>query len=185
MPDALHPAGHAPGRAPKDAPSRLITVTHVHHTGFTVASLLQSLPFWTDVLGFELVGTDTLKRPDFVEQVTGVADAEISVAMVAGAGQIIELLEYTRPSDRRDLRYRACDTGAAHIALIVDGLDALVDRARPYGWVPLGNPQTVPEGPWAGRRVIYVRGPDGVTIEFVELARPSEGPAEATLQTRK
>jgi hypothetical protein len=51
-------------------------------------------------------------------------------------------------------------------------LDALVDRIRQSGWHPAGTPQTVEEGDRAGLRLAYVRGPDGVTLEFLQ---PSVG----------
>jgi catechol 2,3-dioxygenase-like lactoylglutathione lyase family enzyme len=34
-------------------------------------------------------------------------------------------------------------------------------------WSPVARPQTVQSGERAGMRFIYVRGPDGVTIEFI------------------
>jgi glyoxylase I family protein len=37
------------------------------------------------------------------------------------------------------------------------------------GWQAAGQPQTLTVGPNAGKRVIYVRDPDGTTIEFMQL----------------
>ena len=38
---------------------------------------------------------------------------------------------------------------------------------RPTG-KPAGKPQTLKTGPNAGKRVVYVRDPDGTTIEFMQ-----------------
>jgi len=38
------------------------------------------------------------------------------------------------------------------------------------GWRAAGKPQTLKTGPNAGRRVVYVRDPDGITIEFMQPA---------------
>ena len=47
-----------------------------------------------------------------------------------------------------------------------------LDRIKQSGWNPVGTPQTVEEGDRAGLRLAYVRGPDGVTLEFLQ---PSVG----------
>jgi hypothetical protein len=36
--------------------------------------------------------------------------------------------------------------------------------------MPVAEPQTVEDGERKGMRLIYVRGPDGVTIEFMQNA---------------
>src|SRR6476660_10236798 len=94
------------------------------HTGFTVANLERSLAFRRDVLGFELS-----HRPHqtgaLASEITGVAGAEISIAVLKGYGHKIELLEYLAPPDRQHLRPRPCDVGSVHVALLVDNLDAV------------------------------------------------------------
>jgi catechol 2,3-dioxygenase-like lactoylglutathione lyase family enzyme len=140
------------------------------HTGFTVSDLERSLVFWRDVLGFEL-SHRAHQKGELAEQITGVAGAEILIAVLKAPGHRIELLEYRAPSDRRrqnDLR--PCDLGAAHIALTVDNLDEILDRIAASGWQAAGKPQTLTAGPNAGKRVIYVRDPDGTTIEFMQLS---------------
>ncbi|MGH8094951.1 MAG: VOC family protein [Chthoniobacterales bacterium] len=139
------------------------------HTGITVISLERSLAFWRDVLGFELS-----HRPhqtgSLASEITGVAGAEISIAVVKAPGHKIELLEYSAPSDRQHLHPRPCDVGSVHVAFVVDKLDAVLERIAASGWQAAGKPQTLKAGPNAGKRVVYVHDPDGTTIEFMELA---------------
>ncbi len=137
------------------------------HTGFTVSNLERSLAFWRDVMGFELS-----HRPhqtgDLASEITGVPGAEIEIAVLKGYGHKIELLEYLAPDDREHLRPRPCDVGSVHVAFTVDDLDAVVNTIAASGWQAAGKPQTLQAGPNAGRRVVYVRDPDGITIEFMQ-----------------
>jgi catechol 2,3-dioxygenase-like lactoylglutathione lyase family enzyme len=40
---------------------------------------------------------------------------------------------------------------------------------KPYGVKPISPPVTIDQGPNKGRRVVYTRDPDGITIEFIEV----------------
>ena len=137
------------------------------HTGFTVSNIERSLVFWRDVLGFEL-SHRAHHTDDLASEVTGVPDAEISIAVLKGYGHKIELLEYHAPPDRKLVYLRPCDVGSVHVALLVDNLDAVLSAIVGSGWKTAGKPQTLKSGPNAGKRVIYVRDPDGTTIEFMQ-----------------
>ncbi len=139
------------------------------HTGITVSDIERSLAFWQDVLGFEL-SHRAHQKGELAEQITGVPGAEILIAVLKAPGHKIELLEYRAPPDReRQNNLRPCDLGAAHIALTVDNLDEVLDRIAAFGWKTAGEPQTLTVGPNAGKRVIYVRDPDGTTIELMQM----------------
>jgi catechol 2,3-dioxygenase-like lactoylglutathione lyase family enzyme len=138
------------------------------HTGITVSNLERSLAFWRDVLGFELSHT-AHQTGEMASEITGVAGAEIKLAVVkTPGGHKIELLEYLAPPDRTDVDLRPCDVGSVHVALIVDDLDAILSAITASGWKAAGKPQTLQSGPNAGKRVVYVRDPDGTTIEFMQ-----------------
>jgi catechol 2,3-dioxygenase-like lactoylglutathione lyase family enzyme len=148
-------------------PFRIIAADH---TGITVSNLERSLAFWREVLGFEFSHSahQTGERP---EQITGVKGAELKLAVLkTPSGHKIELLEYFAPADRRRVDLRPCDIGHVHVALIVDDLDAVLQKIAASGWKAAGKPQTLTTGPNAGKRVIYVRDPDGTTIEFMQIA---------------
>jgi catechol 2,3-dioxygenase-like lactoylglutathione lyase family enzyme len=51
---------------------------------------------------------------------------------------------------------------------MVDDLDAILSAIKASGWEAAGEPQTLQSGPNAGKRVVYVRDPDGTTIEFMQ-----------------
>jgi catechol 2,3-dioxygenase-like lactoylglutathione lyase family enzyme len=144
------------------------------HTGITVSNLERSLAFWRDVLGFELS-----HRPHqsgkLASEITGVAGAEISIAVLKGYGHKIELLEYLSPADRKRIDLKPCDVGSVHVAFTVDNLDAIMNSIAASGWKAAGKPQTITVGPNTGKRVVYVRDPDGTTIEFMETPKRVDG----------
>src|ERR1700719_1845928 len=137
------------------------------HTGITVANLERSLAFWRDVLGFEL-SHRAHHTGDLASEVTGVPGAEISIAVLKSPGHRIELLEYHAPPDRKRAHLRPCDVGSVHIAFTVDNLDSVLSTIAGSDWRAVGKPQVLKTGPNAGKRVIYVRDPDGTTIEFMQ-----------------
>jgi len=154
--------------------TKTFRIVAADHTGITVSNLERSLSFWHDVLGFEYSHT-THQKGKMAEEITGVADAEINLAVVkAPGGHKIELLEYLAPADRKKRTgLRPCDVGHVHIALTVDNLEAVLNTIAASGCKEAGEPQTLTSGPNAGKRVVYVRDPDGTTIEFMELPASS------------
>jgi catechol 2,3-dioxygenase-like lactoylglutathione lyase family enzyme len=138
------------------------------HTGITVSNLERSLEFWQNVLGFEF-SHRAHQTSEMASEITGVLGAEIKLAVVkAPGGHKIELLEYLAPPDRKHIDLRPCDVGSVHVALTVDDLDAILQKIAASGWKAAGKPQTLRSGPNAGKRVVYVRDPDGTTIEFMQ-----------------
>jgi catechol 2,3-dioxygenase-like lactoylglutathione lyase family enzyme len=143
------------------------------HTGITVSNLERSLAFWRDVLGFEL-SHRAHQTGELAAEITGVPGAEISLAVLkAPGGHKIELLEYLAPKDRKHVELRPCDVGSVHVALTVDDLDAVLEKIAASGWKAGRKPQTLTTGPNAGKRVMYVRDPDGTTIEFMQPPAPA------------
>jgi catechol 2,3-dioxygenase-like lactoylglutathione lyase family enzyme len=138
------------------------------HTGITVSDLEKSLSFWRDALGFEL-SHRTHQTGKLASKITGIPGAEISLAVVKAPGHKIELLQYHAPPDRKMTgANRPCDVGSVHVALTVDNLDAVLETMNACGWTVPGTPQTLATGPNTGKRVVYLRDPDGTTIELMQ-----------------
>ncbi len=132
-----------------------------------MVNLERSLAFWSDVLGFEL-SHRALHTGALASEVTGVPGAELSLAVLKAPGHKIELIEYHAPADRKKVPWRPCDVGSVHVAFTVDNLDAVLEPIAASGWHPPGQAQTLASGPNAGKGVVYVRDPDGTTIEFMQ-----------------
>ena len=153
-----------------------LQIISADHTGITVSDLECSLDFWQNILGFEF-SHRAHQSGEMAEQITGVKGAELKLAVVkTPGGHKIELLEYLAPKDRkRDFDLRPCDLGHIHVAFTVDNLDAVLSTIGASGWKAAGQPQTITVGPNTGKRVVYVRDPDGTTIEFMEMPKEVDG----------
>ena len=139
-------------------------ITGTNHTSFTVSDLERALGLFRDGLGFE-VTSKAPRDPKLTERITGIPGAELLIAFVRAPGHSIELIE---PAQRGRVDARPCDAGFAHIAFDVDEVDAVLEAVRPHGVVPISPPVAIDQGPNKGRRVVYTRDPDGITIEFIE-----------------
>jgi catechol 2,3-dioxygenase-like lactoylglutathione lyase family enzyme len=144
-------------------------VLGTNHTSFTVSNLDRSLGFFRDCLGFELV-SKAPRDPALVSRITGVEGADIMIAFLKAPGHTLELIEYRAPASKGAVKARPCDTGFAHVAFNVDDAAAAVAAVQRYGVRPISPPVTIDQGPNKGRKVVYVRDWDGVTIEFIEVA---------------
>ena len=104
----------------------------------------------------------------FLSEVTGAPDTSVDIAVVEIANQRIELLEYACTSNI-DYAPPPYASGVLHLALQVSDIDAVIHTAARYGWMAQGSrPQTIPGGPKAGTRVMYIVGPAGQTIELMQ-----------------
>lgn len=142
-------------------------VLATNHTSFTVSDLDRTVGYFTDALGFKLISRAP-RDSAVISRITGVAGADIEVAYVQGPGHRLELIQYRAPEDRGRVRSLPCDTGFAHVAFDVDDIDAAIAASAPHGVLPIGDPVPIDQGPNKGGRVVYMRDPDDVTVEFIE-----------------
>ena len=142
-------------------------ITGFNHTSFTVRNLDQALAFWVGVLGFEVASVGP-RRGKWQEGVTGVAGAEIRVAHLYGHGAHMELIEYTSGASPEH-RFSPSTPCAGHICLEVDDIEADWKRLMAAGAKPQGGVTLVDNGPSAGLKAAYLRDPDGIIIELVEV----------------
>jgi hypothetical protein len=101
-------------------------------------------------------------------RVLGLSEASVTMTYLDGPGITIELICYASPRDRTIVSGRPCDAGHTHLAFNVSGLDEMVLAARAYGFSPLGETVSVMQGPNTGRRAVYLRDTDQITIELIE-----------------
>jgi catechol 2,3-dioxygenase-like lactoylglutathione lyase family enzyme len=148
-------------------------VTSTFHTGLTVANLDRAIAFFRDVLGFQVDEPLAADAP-FIERLTGVVTTRgARLAFVKGPGHTFELLEYLRPTDGRAEGLRPCDPGFAHITFTVEGIDALVAACGRAGFAPYRQVVTLDDEGMRGTRVVYLRGPDNISVEFIEWPKPA------------
>lgn len=146
-------------------------IVGTNHVGFTVSDMDRAIGMFTDLFGYTVVSR--APRPSAnVERVTGVQGADIVVAHLRQPNMIgIELTVYSAPAERTRVQSRPCDTGFSHLTLDVSDLDAVVAAADKHRLRPMGEPITSVDGPNKGGRAIFLRDPDGITIELIQPAR--------------
>jgi catechol 2,3-dioxygenase-like lactoylglutathione lyase family enzyme len=146
------------------------------HTGLTVSDLERSLRFWRDGLGMEVVMRQD-KRGGYLEAIVGEAGADVRMAHLAfpAGGHRIELFEYVEPRRIPSPR-RPADVGFAHVCVVCDDIDSLLERMAAHGGSPFTAPVEVDTGANAGGRCLYMRDPDGHVLElFQPPARTTAG----------
>jgi catechol 2,3-dioxygenase-like lactoylglutathione lyase family enzyme len=150
-----------------------MTVSEIFHTGLTVSDLDRSIAFYRDVLGLELVAQWDSSRP-YLRTVVGFPDAELRIALLripssrAGAsGHHLELLEYRTPRGVRG-DSRTCNPGNAHVAFMVQDLDAAYADLSARGVRFKSAPVQITHGRNRGAKAVYLLDPDDITLELVE-----------------
>ena len=63
---------------------------------------------------------------------------------------------------------RPCDVAFAHIAFDVIDIDSVVESAAEFDVLPIGEITTVDQGPNKGGKAVYLRDPDGITVELIQ-----------------
>ena len=68
------------------------------------------------------------------------------------------------------------NAGSAHLCLVTENMEADFERLRPLGAEFRSEaPIDIPWGPYRGGKACYLRDPDGISIELIEL--PPGGPS--------
>ena len=141
-------------------------MAQLHHTGLTVANLERSLAFWRDALGTDVVMQQD-RQGGYFEAIVGEHGVDVRTVQLAfgGEGPRIELFEFRSPRGGH-VAGRTADVGFAHVCVVCDDLDAMLERLVGAGGRPVSEPVAVDTGANAGGRAVYVRDPDGHTVEL-------------------
>lgn len=144
-------------------------ITGFNHTSFTVTDIHRSVAFWTEQLGYELASLSP-RTGDWQARVTGVPGASLLVAHLYGPGHHMEFIQYLEGGEPAPPPSpgRAC---ASHVCLEVDDIEAVWDRLLAAGATPQGEVTAVDTGPVRGFRAGYLRDPNGIVIELLEVRR--------------
>ncbi len=141
-------------------------ITGVNHTSFTVSNLDKAVAFFRDVLGAAVLSV--ADRPkDFSERVTGVRGARLSIGYVKLGGHKIELIQYLE-GQGTTLDVSTNNVGSGHICFNVDDARALQRDLQARGVKFVSEPMEIPIGTNKGGFATYFKGPDGITIEFIQ-----------------
>ena len=142
-------------------------ISGFNHISFTVVDMDLSVRFWTSVLGFEAQSVSP-RSGDWQARVTGVRNAGLLVAHLYGHGTHIEFIQYLSGAGSSD-RVEPNAACAAHICLEVDDIEQRWAELMTAGASVQGEVALVDNGPVRGVKAGYLRDPNGIIIELVEI----------------
>jgi len=122
----------------------------IDHVALTVKSLEESIRFYVNMLGFEVVQRFEYKERGLTIQFLSIGEVQL------------ELFGYAKevaPQERKPLQ-----AGIVHMALEVDNLDETYVELQKKGMKFEGEPRTA----MMGQRILFLSDPDGNRIELVE-----------------
>jgi catechol 2,3-dioxygenase-like lactoylglutathione lyase family enzyme len=141
-------------------------VKRFDHVTVAVRDLDAARSFFS-LLGFVEDKAVVIKGPTFAAYM-GVEDIEadhVTLALAGAEPRIeVQLLHYRHPAVQVDpFTERLDKIGFNHVCFAVDDLDGELARLRPHGIVPKGDVLD-----FHSRKLAFLRGPEGITIELSE-----------------
>jgi catechol 2,3-dioxygenase-like lactoylglutathione lyase family enzyme len=138
-----------------------LDVERVDHVSYTVSDIERSIDFYTR-FGYETVNRYAASGPELdVAVATENADMDIQL-MRRPDGATLELIVYVR--QRSELAARNSVVGAAHLAFVVGDIQAAYEQLTADGVEFLSEPNT----DVYGEKWVYLRDPDGITVELMQ-----------------
>jgi catechol 2,3-dioxygenase-like lactoylglutathione lyase family enzyme len=128
-----------------------------------------AIDFYTTLLGEPPLSSGT-ERGGPAAAVIGFDPLELRYAWFAlpNTSTLLELFEYLEPRGE-PAKLANNIAGNGHLGLIVEDVEAEWRRLGEAGATFASRePVTIRQGSWAGSKVIYMRDPDGITIELME-----------------
>ena len=149
----------------------------VYHTGFTVSDIGRSVAFYRDVLGMKLVRRQQ-GTADYLGTITGFPGVRLEVALLQpeDGGSLLELLQYAShpaPATERE----TTRPGNGHLYFKVDDIHAACAHLRRHGVRFVSEPAEITAGVHQGGWGVYVRDPDGFTVELYQPPPAGAGAA--------
>lgn len=146
-------------------------ITGFNHTSFTVADMDSSVRFWTEMLGFRADSVSP-RSGQWQEEATGIAGASLMVAHLYGHGHHIEFIQYLKGASDGPPQQPSVPA-AAHVCLEVDDIERSWSELLAAGATAQGKIARVNTGSVSGCLAGYIRDPNGIIIELLELKNPS------------
>lgn len=141
----------------------------VHHHGFTVSSIDESLKFYRDVLGLEVIRISERSNLPSYDTILGYDNVKLTVALLRHPVNefLLELFEYVNPpSTKRELSNYFI--GSSHVAFEVDDIDAQYKTLTDAGYDAINPPVDIERDGEKVARALYALDPDGISVEMFQ-----------------
>jgi catechol 2,3-dioxygenase-like lactoylglutathione lyase family enzyme len=145
----------------------------IFHFSFTVSDIENSVSWYRDVLGLELIHRQRQDN-EYTRTLVGLPNAVLEVAQFGipsvpppMSTHVLELVEYVEGDGGR-IDLATNNTGVAHLAFVVTSIDEEYERLRLQGVVFRNPPVQIMEGANRGGYSCYFSDPDGITLELIQ-----------------
>lgn len=130
-------------------------ILKIDHLGVAVKSIADGKSFWTDVLGLEFEGSET------------VAEQKVTTAFFPVGESEVELLESTSPDGPVASFIEKKGEGIQHVAFRVDNLEAALSELKEKGIRLIDEQPRIGAG---GARIAFLhpKATNGVLVELCE-----------------
>lgn len=146
----------------------------IHHPSLATDDLDTLLPFYRDLLGFEVISTFGWEAGSDLSalagQITGISGSTARSALLKAGNAFLEIFEYTTPLSARSDAPALSNKGIAHVCF--DSDDVHADHARLSAEGIRFNSDPIEVGPM---RVCYCQDPDGNFVELQQITDPDSG----------
>ena len=136
------------------------------HTSFTVADIDRAVVFWRDVMGFAL-GDLSAREGDWLGSVVGVSGRQLPDRPPPRPRPAPRVRPVWNRGDRR--HRAAAPSGTAHLAFLVEEIETAARRMLEGGASEQGRISRCSSGAAVGCLAVYLKDPDGIIVELVEL----------------
>lgn len=133
-----------------------------HHYGITVSDLDESIAFYRDVFGMDLLDRFSMDAEAFSE-LLGSTTTGAEVAFLDAGGFRLELEEHANANVNVPASTEPVDVGVPHLCLAVDDIQAVYETHEDIDFV--SAPGSASD---SGATIVYLRDPDGNLVELIE-----------------
>ena len=136
---------------------------NLEHIALSVSDLDQSIGFYRDLLGMEVVEIIECPPEQGLGNVVGIPGCSARIAKLKSGQTILELFEYLKPRGRQiPSDYTQANIGLTHVGFASSNIHSDYKKLREHGVKFYSEPIEYRPNVWN----VYFYGPDGETCEI-------------------
>ena len=143
-------------------------LTALHHTGYTVSDIDQTIKMMSEKLAFKLLACDSYKS-EYLKELGGLKNNQVKMAtmQMPGSDHIMELWQFEKPVGVPMVTKKNY-VGSAHMCFKVGDIMSVYDDFSKSGLKFVGPPVGITAGRNKGGFAIYFDGPDDIPFELFQ-----------------
>ena len=149
-----------------------IVIQRINHVSITVKDLDSVVSWFRDRMGCTNIWKPYEYKGEFIEKVTGIPGAHLRVQKVQVQDFLMEFIQYLSPPGKV-LKGNTNDVGYPHIGFVVDDINTMYQDMGKKGVQFKSPPNEITDktNPMVGYQIVYLWGPEGMTLEMVQAPK--------------